>query len=89
MANFIPSKLWQQSVYGLDTLFVYNESKRAGRINDEAQAIYDNLGKILAVRIKDRNFRGGGFLRSEKKNKEAYLKEIAKFAKISTRVKDY
>jgi hypothetical protein len=68
---------------------VYNESKRAGRINDEAQAIYDNLGKILAVRIKDRNFRGGGFLRSEKKNKEAYLKEIAKFAKISTRVKDY
>jgi hypothetical protein len=68
---------------------VYNESKRAGRISQEAQAVYDNLGKILAVRIKDRNFRGGGFLRSEKKNKEAYLKEIAKFAKISTRVKDY
>jgi hypothetical protein len=26
LANFIPSKLWQQSVYGLDTLFELNLS---------------------------------------------------------------
>lgn len=92
LANIESNISWNKEVGGTiiaTVQNVYNESKRAGRINQDAQGAYDALGKILAVRIKDRNFRGGGFLRSEKKNKEAYLKEIAKFANISTRVKDY
>lgn len=68
---------------------VYNESKNANRIDKDAQALYDQLGKVLAGHVKDRNFRAGGFLGSEKKNKEAYLGAIAVFAKISTRLKDY
>lgn len=72
-----------------DLQSVYKESKNANRIDKEAQAIYDQLGKLLAMHVKDRNFRGGGFLGSEKKNKEEYLKAISVFAKVSTRVKDY
>lgn len=68
----------------------YNESKRAGRIDAAAQKVYDDLGKTLAPHINDKNFRAGGGIRlSAKKNKEAYLKQIAKFAKISTKVKDW
>jgi succinate dehydrogenase/fumarate reductase flavoprotein subunit len=66
---------------------VYDESKRAGRINDEAQKIYDDLGNVMARNVK--NVRNGGGIRLAKPNKENFLKEISKFAKISTRVKDW
>ena len=66
---------------------VYDESKRAGRINDEAQKIYDDLGNVMARNVKD--VRNGGGIRLAKPNKENFLKEISKFAKISTRVKDW
>jgi hypothetical protein len=72
-----------------DIQAVYRESQNAGRITKEAQDIYDQLGKSLAQRITDRNFRGGGFLGSPKKNKQHYLQAIATFAKVSTKVKDY
>jgi hypothetical protein len=66
---------------------IYDESKRAGRINDEAQKIYDDLGKVLARNAKD--VRNGGGIRLVKPNRENFLKEISKFAKISTKVKDW
>jgi hypothetical protein len=65
----------------------YDDSKRAGRIDDDAQKAYDNLGKILARNVK--NVRNGGGIRFAKPNKENFLKEIGKFAKISTRLKDW
>lgn len=65
----------------------YDDSKRAGRIDNEAQKIYDELGKVLARNTKD--VRNGGGIRSRKTNQENYLKEIGKFAKISTKLKDW
>lgn len=65
----------------------YDDSKRAGRIDNEAQKAYDDLGNILARNTKD--VRNGGGLRLPKKNRQNYLKEISKFAKISTRLKDW
>ena len=65
----------------------YDDSKRAGRIDNEAQKAYDDLGSILARNTKD--VRNGGGLRLAKKNRENYLKEIGKFAKISTKLKDW
>jgi hypothetical protein len=65
----------------------YDDSKRAGRIDNEAQKAYDDLGNILARNTKD--VRNGGGIRLAKKNRENYLKEIGKFAMISTRLKDW
>jgi hypothetical protein len=58
---------------------LYNESKRAGRLDKDAQTAYDNLGKDLA-RQQD-IIRAGGFLRSAKQNKKDFIKELQKFAK--------
>ena len=65
----------------------YDDSKRAGRIDNDAQKIYDDLGKVLARNAKD--VRNGGGIRRKKVNQENYLKEIGKFAKISTKLKDW
>jgi hypothetical protein len=65
----------------------YDDSKRAGRIDNEAQKAYDDLGKILARNAK--SVRNGGGIRLAKPNKENFLKEISKFAKISTKLKDW
>ena len=65
----------------------YDDSKRAGRIDNDAQKAYDELGRILARNVK--NVRAGGGIRLPKKNKENYLKEIGKFAKISTKLKEW
>jgi hypothetical protein len=65
----------------------YDDSKRAGRIDNEAQKAYDELGKVLARNAK--NVRNGGGIRLAKPNKENFLKEISKFAKISTKLKDW
>lgn len=58
---------------------IYNESKRAGRLDNDAQAAFDNLGKDLA-RQQD-IIKAGGFLRSAKQNKKDFIKELQKFAK--------
>jgi hypothetical protein len=65
----------------------YDDSKRAGRIDNEGQKAYDDLGNILARNVKD--VRNGGGIRLAKPNRENFLKEIGKFAKISTRLKDW
>ncbi len=65
----------------------YDDSKRAGRIDKDAQAAYDDLGKLLARNVN--SVRNGGGIRLPKPNRENFLKEIAKFAKVSTRLKDY
>ena len=65
----------------------YDDSKRAGRIDNEAQKIYDDLGRVLARNTKD--VRNGGGIRRKKVNQENYLKEIGKFAKISTKLKEW
>jgi hypothetical protein len=65
----------------------YDDSKRAGRIDNEAQKAYDDLGTVFARNVK--NVRSGGGIRLAKPNKENYLKEIGKFAKISTKLKDW
>lgn len=68
----------------------YNDTKRSNRMDAAAQKVYDDLGKILAGHVNDKNFRAGGGIRlSSKGNKEDYLKQIAKFAKISTKLKDW
>ena len=64
-------------VYTIQNL--YNESKRAGRLDKDAQTAYDNLGKDLA-RQQD-IIKAGGFLRSAKQNKKDFIKELQKFAK--------
>jgi hypothetical protein len=66
---------------------VYDDAKRAGRIDKDAQASYDELGKVLARNVK--NVRNGGGIRLAKPNKENFLKEIGKFAKISTKLKEW
>jgi hypothetical protein len=67
---------------------VYDESKRAGRIDDQAQQIYNDLGRILARNVH--LVKAGGGLRIIKKgNKQNYLDEITEFAKISKNLKDY
>jgi len=65
----------------------YDDSKRAGRIDKDAQAAYDELGKMFARNVK--TVRAGGGIRLPKKNRENYLKEIGRFAKISTKLKDW
>lgn len=65
----------------------YDDSKRAGRIDNEAQKTYDDLGRVLARNTKD--VRNGGGIRRKKVNQENYLKEIGKFAKISTKLKEW
>jgi uncharacterized protein YaaQ len=65
----------------------YDESKRAGRLNADAQKMYDNLANVLARNT--RLVKSGGFLRSKKANQENFLSQVAKFSKISTKVKDW
>lgn len=84
--------LWKKGEEVSDTIVAliqktYDDSKRAGRIDDEAQKAYDDLGKVLARNVKD--VRNGGGIRLAKPNKENFLKEIGKFAKISVRLKDW
>lgn len=65
----------------------YDESKRAGRLNADAQKMYDSLAQVFARNVK---FVGrGGFLRSKSANQENFLQQVAKFSKISTKVKDW
>ncbi len=65
----------------------YDESKRAGRLNADAQKIYDSLAQVLARNTKF--LKAGGFLRSKKANQENFLEQIAKISKISVKVKDW
>ncbi len=65
----------------------YDDSKRSGRIDAEAQKAYDDLGRVLARNMKE--VRNGGGLRFRKPNRRNFLKDIAKFANISVKVKDW
>lgn len=66
---------------------LHAESKRQGTLNSDAQAYYQLLGEALAPMVKDLESRG---ILNDRKNKKAYLSEIAKFApKINTNPKKY
>jgi hypothetical protein len=65
----------------------YDVSKRSGRINESAQKGYDELGKVLARNLKE--VRNGGGLRFKSTNQKYFLKEISKFAEISTKRRDW
>lgn len=56
---------------------VYNTSKRARQINDEAQRFYQELGEALAPMVKNLKSRG---LFNDSRNKKEYLKAISVFA---------
>jgi hypothetical protein len=65
----------------------YDLSKRSGRLNESAQKGYDELGKVLARNLKE--VRNGGGLRFKSTNQKYFLKEISKFAQISTKRRDW
>ncbi len=65
----------------------YDLSKRSGRINENVQMAYNELGRVLARNLKE--VRNGGGLRFKSTNQKYFLKEISKFAQISTKRRDW
>ena len=84
--------LWKRDVGNTiiaDIKEIYQESKRAGRMDKSAQEVYNQLGTLLAKHINDSDFRNGGGLRFKRANKKAYLAAIAEFAQISKKLRDH